>query len=112
MTSLAWRKTFFSISTDYQMDKAIPTWGRSKQLGPTYFFSKITQYLHIICVDSCGVASGPSRMQRNIVYTRDESSGGSKNSDDTVSTVFDFLLSRSEPASLQPKIATETFSRD
>jgi hypothetical protein len=93
----------FCLSTDYQMDKPIPTWGRSPQPGPTYFKSKLTNYVHIICAESCGASNGPSRFARNQVNIRSESIGGSKNSNDTIATVFDYLLVRLEPLCTQPE---------
>jgi len=82
---------WFDVSCDYQQDKQMPAWNRSPQPGPTYFMSGETHYVHIFCVESCGVSSGSDRLSRNIVYTRSERDGGSKSSDDTLSTLCDML---------------------
>ena len=87
----------FQMSTDYQQDKFMPYWGSSPQPGPTYFMSHLTLYVHIICAESLGEASGPSRFGRNRIYTREQTEGGSKDGNDTLSTIFDFLLD--DPAS-------------
>ncbi|KAJ1616684.1 hypothetical protein T492DRAFT_894991 [Pavlovales sp. CCMP2436] len=77
---------------DYQQDKAVPYWGYSPQPGPTYFMSHLTFYVHIICAESLGQADRPSLFGRNRVYTRAQTVGGSKDGNDTLSTIFDFLL--------------------
>lgn len=82
----------FAFSSDYQQDKAVPYWGHSPQPGPTYFMSHLTYYVHIICAESLGHADGPSLFGRNRVYTRAQTVGGSKDGNDTLSTIFDFLL--------------------
>jgi hypothetical protein len=69
------------------MDEPIPQWGRSAQPGPTYIYSKLTNYVHILCAESCGASTGPSRFARNQVYIGSESIGGSKISNDAVVTV-------------------------
>lgn len=80
------------VSSDYQQDKAVPSWNESPQPGPTYFMSGETHYAHIFCDESCGEASGPTRFSRNVVYSRSEAVGGAKSSDDTLSTLCDMLL--------------------
>eukprot|EP00173_Palmaria_palmata_P005360 Plantae.Rhodophyta-Palmaria_palmata.ctg9365.p2 GENE.Plantae.Rhodophyta-Palmaria_palmata.ctg9365~~Plantae.Rhodophyta-Palmaria_palmata.ctg9365.p2 ORF type:complete len:193 (-),score=33.96 Plantae.Rhodophyta-Palmaria_palmata.ctg9365:81-659(-) len=81
-----------NISTDYQIDKHVPLWNRSPQPGPTYFMSKKTLFVHIVTVESFGETNGPSGIQRNHVYVREERIGGSKTFDDTVGTFFDCCL--------------------
>jgi len=88
----SWGDFWFDISSNYQEDKALPSWNRSPQPGPTYFLSGETHYVHIMCMESCGVTTGASRFSRNLVYTRSECVGGAKCSDDTLSTVSDALL--------------------
>lgn len=83
---------WFETSSDYQQDKSVPSWNKSPQPGPTYFISGETHYVHMFCAESCGEAAGPSRFSRNLVYTRSERIGGSKSSDDTLSTLCDMLL--------------------
>lgn len=51
-----------------------------------------TNYVHIFCDESCGEATGPTRFSRNVVYTRSETVGGAKSSDDILSTLCDLLL--------------------
>ncbi|KAJ1638114.1 hypothetical protein T492DRAFT_946696 [Pavlovales sp. CCMP2436] len=82
----------FAFSSDYQQDKAVPYWGYSPQPGPTYFMSHLTFYVHIICAESLGQADGPLLFGRNRVYTRAQTVCGSKDGNDTLSTIFDFLL--------------------
>jgi hypothetical protein len=72
--------------------------------GSDLLFSKFTNYVHILCAESCGASTGPSRFARNQVYIRSESIGGSKNSNDTGATVFDYLLARLEPLCSQPEV--------
>ena len=83
---------WFEVSSDYQQDKAVPAWNDSPQPGPTYFMSGETHYVHIFCLESCGKTTGPTRFSRNVVYSRNECVGGSKTSDDTLSTLCDVLL--------------------
>jgi hypothetical protein len=75
------------LDTDYQMDKFAPNWGKSGQPGPTYFMSHITYYVHMTTTRTLGDLAGPGRLDANRFYTR-EQAGVSKNSNDTVSTVF------------------------
>eukprot|EP00171_Calliarthron_tuberculosum_P004486 IDg4486t1 len=93
---------WLDVSTDYQQDKAVPSWKESAQPGPTYYLSGVTNYIHIIVIESCGMSTGPTRFSRNLVYIRDERFAGSKTSDDTLSTIADALLSRSSPSAKQP----------
>ena len=92
------------LSHDYQQDKQYPAWHKSPQPGPTYFMSSITAYVHIFCADSLGLAEGPTRFARNHVYIRPEPVGGSKDSNDTCATLFDFLLGVPEPTTQQPSL--------
>lgn len=87
----------FDVISDYQQDKHIPAWNLSPQPGPTYFMSAGTHFVHIICFDSCGEASGSHRHSRNLVYTRSEEVSGSNMSDDTLSTLGDALLGSPGP---------------
>jgi hypothetical protein len=57
----------------------------------------------MICAESCGASTGPSRFVRNQVYIRSESIDGSKNLNDTLATVFDYLLAQPEPLCSQPE---------
>ena len=68
----------FHVDSDYQQDKLTPFWGSSPQPGPTYFYSKETQYIHIINSHSLGDASGASRLRRNHYYLRSQECAGSK----------------------------------
>ena len=58
----------FCFDSDYQQDKSYPHWGKSPQPGPTYFFSKITNYVHLIVAGSCGISSEPTNFGRNEAY--------------------------------------------
>jgi len=80
------------VSSDYQQDKSVPVWNQSPQPGPTYFMSVHTHYVNIFCAESCGSPNGRTRFSRNNVYTRSETVGGAKSSDDTLSTLCDLLL--------------------
>eukprot|EP00966_Prymnesium_polylepis_P322238 7378507-Prymnesium_polylepis.1 len=62
----------FGLDSDYQQDKATPNWGKSAQPGPTYFFSKETNYIHIMNAHACGDTAGPSRLGRNFLYIRSQ----------------------------------------
>jgi hypothetical protein len=96
----------FAFSSDYQQDKAVPYWGYSPQPGPTYFMSHLTFYVHIICAESLGHADGPSLFGRNRVYTRAQTVGGSKDGNDTLSTIFDFLLDNKSTGVQVPRLRT------
>ena len=92
------------FSSDYQMDKLNPAWhGTVAQPGPTYFLSKLTFYVHLLCAESMGECTGGSRFGRNVAYLREEPVGGAKDANDTVSTFFDFLLGRTTPVCKQPE---------
>lgn len=93
---------WFDMSSDYQQDKSFPSWRQSAQPGPTYYLSGVTNYVHIIVQESCGLSTGPTRKSRNIVYIRDERVAGSKTSDDTLSTICDSLLAPPGPTAEQP----------
>ena len=60
----------FALDTDYQQDKATPFWGASPQPGPTYFYSKNTNYVHILVAHCLGEQLGPSRFARLLYYIR------------------------------------------
>lgn len=94
----------FELATDYQQDKLTPSWNKSPQPGPTYFFPKKTNYVHILCSPSLGDTTGDSRFSRNHVYIREDTAGGSKNSNDTTSTVFDLLLGARNPSCRTPQL--------
>lgn len=99
----------FNVSSDYQMDKHVPQWNCSPQPSPTYFMSKRTLFVHIFSVESLGETTGDTRFQRNRVYVREERVGGSKTSDDTISTLFELLFGRKTPITPQPKLLRTGF---
>lgn len=105
-------KGWFEVSSDYQQDKAVPSWNQSPQPGPTYFMSGETHYVHIFCAESCGETTGQTRYSRNLVYTRSERVGGSKSSDDTLSTLSDMLLGGLSIGSADPPIFRSGFGVD
>lgn len=84
-------REWFDVSSDYQQDKSVPSRNPSPQPNSTFCMSGETHYVHILCVESCGETTGASCFSRNIVYTRSERVGGSKSSDDTLSTLADML---------------------
>ena len=84
-------KLMFNLDADYQQDKSYPHWGVSPQPGPTYFMSKVTEYVHIIVAHNCGISDGISRLSRNVIYIRGQQCAGSKDCNDTVFTIFDYL---------------------
>lgn len=92
------------VSSDYQQDKAVPSWSLSPQPGLTYCTSGETHYVHIFCDESCGEAAGASRFSRNVVYSRSEVMGGAKSSDDTLSTLCDLLLGRTHIGGDDPPV--------
>ena len=92
------------MSSDYQQDKMLPCWNSSPQPGPTYFFSKLTEYCHLIYAESLGDSLGPSKFGRNRAYIRKELIGGAKDSNDTISTIFDLLFSLAQPVCKQPPL--------
>ena len=102
----------FILGTDYQEEKLLPHWGKSPQPGPTYFMSKRNVHVHILDAPSCGECSGPSRFGRRIVYSRLEEIGGSKDSNDTISTVYDYLLSPHAPTCEQPVMFRTGYNAD
>lgn len=95
---------WFDISIDYQQEKIIPSWRQSPQPGSTYYLSGISHYVHLMCLESCGKPKGRTRFSRNLVYIRDERVGGSKTSEDTLSTIADVFLGRRKPRTAQPKM--------
>ena len=102
----------FVFSSDYQQDKMWPAWNSSPQPGPTYFLSKITEYVMLICAESCGETEGKSRFGRNRAYLRQETIGGAKDANDTVSTLFDFLLAVRGTTCEQPPLHRSGYSED
>eukprot|EP00173_Palmaria_palmata_P000973 Plantae.Rhodophyta-Palmaria_palmata.ctg15033.p1 GENE.Plantae.Rhodophyta-Palmaria_palmata.ctg15033~~Plantae.Rhodophyta-Palmaria_palmata.ctg15033.p1 ORF type:complete len:143 (-),score=25.37 Plantae.Rhodophyta-Palmaria_palmata.ctg15033:295-723(-) len=62
----------FQMSSDYQQDKLLPSWNESPQPGQTYYMSGVTQYVHIFCMESCGLSSNDTELSRNLVFVRDE----------------------------------------
>lgn len=49
-----------------------------------------------------GVAVGPSRMERNRVFIREEKVGGSETSDDTLTTITELLVIPTKSFGQQP----------
>ena len=94
----------FGVDSDYQQDKATPFWGKSPQPGPTYFYSKETNYNHIVVAHACGDADGPTRLNRLCFYMRSQQCAGSKDCNDTVFTIFGLLAASTTPACPQPKL--------
>lgn len=90
-------KLWVYLSSEYQQDKSIPTWNRFPQLGPTYYPSGLTHYIHIIFFEIFGRSTGTIRFSRNVVYTRNEEIGGAKVGDDNFSAVSNELLDYSHP---------------
>lgn len=84
----------FDRSSDYQQDKMLSSWGQSPQARSTYQLTGVTNYVHIICMESCGLPTEPSGHFLNLVYIRDERVGGSISSEDTLSTIAEALLGR------------------
>ena len=97
-------KGWFESCSDYQQDKPIPSWNLSPQPGPTYYMSSLTHYVHILCVESCGMPSGQSKYSRNLIYTRSERVGGSKVADDTLTTLSHALLGYKTATFQQPHL--------
>ena len=104
----------FALDTDYQQDKLTPFWGKSPQPGPTYFFSKETNYVHILIAPALGDpdTAHPSRLQRCVYYIRSQESAGSKDCNDTVFTIFDFLAAPLAPTCAQPQLFRTGYDRD
>eukprot|EP00966_Prymnesium_polylepis_P295274 6818795-Prymnesium_polylepis.1 len=94
----------FGVDSDYQQDKATPFWGKSPQPGPTYFYSKETNYNHILVAHACGDADGPTRLNRLYFYMRSQQCAGSKDCNDTIFTTFDLLAACATPACPQPNL--------
>lgn len=96
-------KTFeFEEGSDYQEDKSLQNWGLSPQPGPVYFMSHETAYVHILMAPSCGEVEGTSTTGRRIIYMRSETIGGSKDCNDTTSTIFDYWLAPVTSTCQQP----------
>ena len=106
------RKFTLVIASDYQEEKLIPSWKKSPQPGPTFFLSKRNIHVHIIDAPSLGVNSTESRLAKRVIYNRLETVGGSKDSNDTVSTIFDFLFSPVEPTCAQPALYRTGYGPD
>lgn len=53
--------------------------------------SHMTVYVHMLTSRTLGDLQGPGRFHANRFYTRLQTAGGSKDSNDTASTFFDFL---------------------
>ena len=102
----------FVISSDYQQDKLWPAWNSSPQPGPTYFLSKITEYIQIICAESCGETDGDTRYGRNRAYMRQETIGGAKDANDTISTLVDFLMAPRIASCKQPALHRTGYSEE
>lgn len=100
------------ISSDYQQDKTVPMWHKSPQPGPTYYMSGTTFYVHIICAESFGLSTGPTKYDRNRVYTRSEEVCGAKVCDDTLSTFCDVLLGYEKPKCNQPSLYRTGYDKD
>ena len=92
----------FEQGSDYQEDKSLQNWGLSPQPGPVFFMSHETCYVHILMVPSCGEETGPSTKARRIIYARSELCGGSKDCNDTTSTICDYWLGPVTPTCPQP----------
>lgn len=88
----------FQMSSDFQQDKLLQCWNSSPQPGQTYYMSGVTQYIHIFCMESCGLPTGPTKLSRNLIFVRDERVGGPKMCDDTLSTAAEALFCRPAPA--------------
>jgi hypothetical protein len=56
-----------------------------------FFKSHATIYVHMSSSRTMGDLAGPGRLNAHRFYTREQAVGGSKNSDDVVSTLFDRL---------------------
>ena len=102
----------FGLDSDYQQDKATPNWGKSAQPGPTYFFSKETNYIHIMNAHACGDTDGPSRLSRNFLYIRSQQCAGSKDCNDTVFTMFNVLAAPLNYSCVQPLIFRTGYDED
>ena len=100
---------------DYKEDSGVPAYHASAQPGPVFFMSHATFYVHVVLSPSLGEPGGPSRLDRNHVYTRAQTLGPrklsvSKGSDDTASTVLSFLLGETLP--LRPSVYRTGYDAD
>jgi hypothetical protein len=74
--------------------------------------SHVTVHVHMIVCQSLGETSyGPGRFDANRFYTRQQQIGGSKNSNDTACTFFDFLHG-SRTTDIQPPIYRTGYDTD
>ena len=102
----------FIMASDYQEEKLIPSWKKSPQPGATFFMSKMNIHVHIFDVPSCGVNKDTSKFGKRVIYNRLETVGGSKDSNDTVSTMMDFLFSPPTPTCQQPPMFRTGYNQD
>lgn len=103
---------WFDVSIDYQQDNLVTSLRQSPQPGPTYYLSGVSNFVHRMCMESCGKAQGPSRFSRNLVYIRDERVAVSKTSDDMLSTIAHALLGRSKSSAIQPSPYSTGYDKD
>ena len=80
------------VEADYQQDKSLIYFGKSPQPGPTYFLSHPTAYVLVMHSPSRGGTKGESKYGANHVMIREQSAGGSKDSNDTVTGMHIYLL--------------------
>ena len=102
----------YALDSDYQQDKMTPFWGKSPQPGPTYFFSKETNYVHIIIQHALGDKAGPTRIPRCQYYIRTQECAGSKDCNDTVFTIFDMLACPHPPTCTQPQLYRTGYDKE
>ena len=60
--------------------------------------SHITLHVHMLILLSCGEGTGPTKKARSLFFIRDEKIGGSKDSNDALSTLFEALNGRDPDA--------------
>ena len=89
-----------------------PFWGKSPQPGPTYFYSKETNYVHIIILHALGDKAGPTRFPRCHYFIRTQECAGSKDCNDTVFTILDTLAWSRPPKCAQPLLYRPGFDKD
>lgn len=95
------------LEHDYVEDKGVPAYHQNAQPGPVYFMSHATYYLHVIVIHSLGDKKGPSKFNRNHVFSRHQCVGPrrlsvSKGSNDTIATVLATL--NGEPPAPAPPV--------
>ena len=100
------------LASDYQEEKLMPSWKASPQPGPTFFFSKRNCHVHILDAPGRGENSSASAIHKRVIYNRMETDGGHKDSNDTVSTVFDYLFSPTRPTCQQPALYRTGYGPD